>query len=82
MVGFFHLLRLTLRNADRDALPTLVKPIFAFFLDVFDLRHRLQQQGVDASVSKILRWSLREPMPSFRSFGPSRNRLLALSLSL
>lgn len=35
-----------LKNADRVALPTLLKPIFAFFLDVFDLRHRLQSKAV------------------------------------
>jgi U3 small nucleolar RNA-associated protein 10 len=51
MEGFFHLLRLTLRNADKANLPTLVKPIFAFFLDVFDLRHRLQKRGIDQDVS-------------------------------
>jgi U3 small nucleolar RNA-associated protein 10 len=44
--GFFDLLRLVLRNADRAALPSLIKPVFAFFLDVFDLRHRLQLKGV------------------------------------
>lgn len=52
MEGFFHLLRLTLRNADKQNLPTMVKPIFAFFLDVFDLRHRLQKRGVNQDVSK------------------------------
>lgn len=51
MKAFFDLLRLTLRNADRQALPALIKPVFAFFLDVFDLRHRLQLQGFDAEVS-------------------------------
>jgi U3 small nucleolar RNA-associated protein 10 len=39
-----------LLNADREALPSLVKTVFAFFLDVFDLRHRLQQQGFDTEV--------------------------------
>jgi len=48
--GFFHLLRLTLRNADRAVLPGLIKTIFAFFLDVFDLRHRLQAKALDAEV--------------------------------
>jgi U3 small nucleolar RNA-associated protein 10 len=28
----------------------LIKPVFAFFLDVFDLRHRLQKQGMDTDV--------------------------------
>lgn len=42
MEAYFHLLRLTLKNADRAVLPTLLKTIFNFFLDVFDLRHRLQ----------------------------------------
>jgi U3 small nucleolar RNA-associated protein 10 len=50
--GFFDLLRFVLRNADRQALPGMVKSIFAFFLDVFDLRHRLQQKGVEAEVSR------------------------------
>jgi U3 small nucleolar RNA-associated protein 10 len=49
--GFFHLLRLTLRNADRAVLPTLIKTIFAFFLDVFDLRHKLQSRALDLEVS-------------------------------
>jgi U3 small nucleolar RNA-associated protein 10 len=32
----------------------LVKPIFAFFLDVFDLRHRLRLQGFNAdSINEI-----------------------------
>jgi len=39
--SFFHLLRQTLRQADRPSLQQLTKPIFTFFLDVFDLRHRL-----------------------------------------
>ncbi|ORY34663.1 U3 small nucleolar RNA-associated protein 10 [Naematelia encephala] len=47
MEAFFNLLRLTLRNADRQAMPGLLKAVFAFFLDVFDLRHRLQKQGFD-----------------------------------
>ena len=51
MEGFFHLLRVTLRHADKVTLPTLVKPIFAFFLDVFDLRHRLQKRDFDQVVS-------------------------------
>lgn len=51
MEGFFNLLRLTLRNADRQNLPTMIKSIFAFFLDVFDLRHRLQKREVDQDVS-------------------------------
>lgn len=55
MEGFFHLLRLTLRNADRQNLPSMIKSIFAFFLDVFDLRHRLQKRGVDQDVSRFLR---------------------------
>lgn len=50
MEGFFHLLRLTLRNADRQNLPSMIKSIFAFFLDVFDLRHRLQKRDVDQDV--------------------------------
>ncbi|KAK4685034.1 U3 small nucleolar RNA-associated protein 10, partial [Tremellales sp. Uapishka_1] len=54
MKAFFDLLRLTLRNADRKALPTLVKPVFAFFLDVFDLRHRLQSQGYDSEVVDVI----------------------------
>ena len=45
MEAYFHLLRLTLKNADRAVLPTLLKTIFNFFLDVFDLRHRLQSAG-------------------------------------
>ncbi|CAD6568277.1 MAG: snoRNA-binding rRNA-processing protein utp10, partial [Tremellales sp. Tagirdzhanova-0007] len=45
LISFFELTRLTLRNADREALPSLVKPVFAFFLEVFDLRHRLFEQG-------------------------------------
>ncbi|WVQ84520.1 hypothetical protein IAT38_006674 [Cryptococcus sp. DSM 104549] len=48
MKGFFEMLRLTLRNAAREDLPGMIKPVFAFFLDVFDLRHRLQIKGVDA----------------------------------
>lgn len=51
MEGFFHLLRATLRHADKVTLPILVKPIFAFFLDVFDLRHRLQKRDFDRVVS-------------------------------
>lgn len=47
MSGFFDLLRLVLKNSDRTALPSLIKPIFAFFLDVFDLRHRLQLRRVE-----------------------------------
>lgn len=38
--AFFALLRHALRNADRKALAGLTKALFAFFLDVFDLRHR------------------------------------------
>ncbi|WWD20373.1 hypothetical protein CI109_104849 [Kwoniella shandongensis] len=48
MKGFFDLLRLTLKNATREDLPGMIKPVFAFFLDVFDLRHRLQGRGFDA----------------------------------
>lgn len=50
MKGFFEMLRLTLKNATRDDLPSMLKPVFAFFLDVFDLRHRLQLKGVDTKV--------------------------------
>ncbi|WWC65921.1 uncharacterized protein I303_108543 [Kwoniella dejecticola CBS 10117] len=46
--GFFDLLRLTLKNASRDELPGMMKNVFAFFLDVFDLRHRLQSRQVDS----------------------------------
>lgn len=46
--NFFDLLRSVLKNADRTALPSLLKPIFAFFLDVFDLRHRLQIKHFDS----------------------------------
>lgn len=49
MSSFFDLLRSVLKHADRTALPTLLKPVFAFFLDVFDLRHRLQIKAVDAT---------------------------------
>jgi U3 small nucleolar RNA-associated protein 10 len=55
MEGFFHLLRVTLRHADKQNLPTMVKPIFAFFLDVFDLRHRLQKRNFDQVVSLLSR---------------------------
>ncbi|KAK8849743.1 hypothetical protein IAR55_005078 [Kwoniella newhampshirensis] len=48
MKGFFDLLRLTLKNANREDLPGMIKPVFAFFLDVFDLRHRLQGRGFNA----------------------------------
>lgn len=52
--GFFDLLRLVLKNSDRNALPGLIKAIFAFFLDVFDLRHRLQLRQIDAEdISKV-----------------------------
>lgn len=51
MEAYFHLVRLALRNADRATIPSLIKPVFAFFLDVFDLRHRLQKQAMDADVS-------------------------------
>lgn len=37
--AFFALLRNALRHADRKALPALTKPLFSFFLDVFDQRH-------------------------------------------
>lgn len=50
MKGFFEMLRLTLKNAAREDLPNMLKPVFAFFLDVFDLRHRLQLKGVDTKV--------------------------------
>lgn len=46
--AFFDLLRLVLRNADRASLPGLMKQIFAFFLDVFDLRHRLQLKSYES----------------------------------
>nr|XP_019009268.1 uncharacterized protein I206_05916 [Kwoniella pini CBS 10737]OCF48049.1 hypothetical protein I206_05916 [Kwoniella pini CBS 10737] len=48
--GFFDLLRLTLKNSSRDELPIMMKSIFAFFLDVFDLRNRLQSRQVDLDV--------------------------------
>jgi U3 small nucleolar RNA-associated protein 10 len=51
MEAYFHLVRLALRNTDRATIPSLIKPVFAFFLDVFDLRHRLQKQAMDAIVS-------------------------------
>ncbi|WVQ74325.1 U3 small nucleolar RNA-associated protein 10 [Cryptococcus sp. DSM 104548] len=47
MKGFFEMLRLTLKNASREDLPSMLKPVFAFFLDVFDLRHRLQKKNAD-----------------------------------
>lgn len=37
--AFFALLKHALRHADRKALPGLTKQLFAFFLDVFDVRH-------------------------------------------
>ena len=46
MEGFFDLLRLTLKHAERSVIPGMLKPIFAFFLDVFDLRHRLRDQAI------------------------------------
>jgi len=52
--AFFDLLRLVLRNADRASLPGLMKQIFAFFLDVFDLRHRLQLKSFDSEAIAIV----------------------------
>lgn len=48
--AFFALLKHALRHADRAALPALTKPLFAFFLDVFDLRHgsKLPAAAIDA----------------------------------
>lgn len=48
--AFFALLKHALRHADRSVLPGLTKPLFAFFLDVFDLRHgsKLPSSAVDA----------------------------------
>lgn len=43
--AFFALLRHVLRHADRTALPTQTKSLFAFFLDVFDLRYRATSSG-------------------------------------
>jgi U3 small nucleolar RNA-associated protein 10 len=51
--AFFALLRHTLRNADRKALPGLTKPLFAFFLDVFDLRHRAAAKLEPATVDRV-----------------------------
>ncbi|CAK9783229.1 hypothetical protein CC85DRAFT_281973 [Cutaneotrichosporon oleaginosum] len=51
--AFFALLRHTLRNADRKALPGLTKPLFAFFLDVFDLRHRSAATLEPATVDRV-----------------------------
>ena len=50
LTSFFDILRLVLRHADKASSPGLIKPIFAFFLDVFDLRHRLGARGVDNEV--------------------------------
>lgn len=48
--AFFALLKHALRHADRAALPALTKPLFAFFLDVFDMRHgsKLSAAAIDA----------------------------------
>lgn len=51
--AFFALLRHTLRNADRKVLPGLTKPLFAFFLDVFDLRHRAAAKLDLATVDRV-----------------------------
>ncbi|RXK39692.1 hypothetical protein M231_03047 [Tremella mesenterica] len=48
--GFFDLLRLTLKHADKTILPSLMKGIFAFFLEVFDLRHQLQRREISPEV--------------------------------
>lgn len=77
MEAFFHLLRLTLRNADRKALPTMVKQIFAFFLDVFDLRHRLQAKGTSVEVSLLPEGHMLTP----RQSTGSKNRPSARSWS-
>ncbi|WRT69783.1 uncharacterized protein IL334_006774 [Kwoniella shivajii] len=50
MKAFFDLLRLTLKNASRDELPGMMKSVFAFFLDILDLRHRLQLRQVDTII--------------------------------
>lgn len=47
---FFELLRLAIRNSDKTALPTLIKPLFAFYLEVFDLRHALQLRSLEMKV--------------------------------
>lgn len=58
--AFFALLRHALRHADRNALPSLTKSLFAFFLDAFDLRHRattsgkLSSEAVDAVESSSI----------------------------
>ncbi|GMK56611.1 hypothetical protein CspeluHIS016_0304510 [Cutaneotrichosporon spelunceum] len=51
--AFFALLRHALRNADRKVLPGLTKQLFAFFLDVFDLRHRAAAKLELATVDRV-----------------------------
>lgn len=51
MILFFDLLRLAIRNADKAALPLLIKSLFAFYLEVFDMRHSLQLRGLEKDVS-------------------------------
>ncbi|WVN90881.1 uncharacterized protein L203_106124 [Cryptococcus depauperatus CBS 7841] len=48
--GFFEVLRLTLKHAVKEELSGMLKPVFAFFLDIFDLRHQLQLKSVNANV--------------------------------
>jgi U3 small nucleolar RNA-associated protein 10 len=50
MQAFFELLRQTLKHADRTSLPPITKTLFAFFLQVFDLRHHLQIRQFDQGV--------------------------------
>ncbi|KAL1412540.1 snoRNA-binding rRNA-processing protein utp10 [Vanrija albida] len=56
--AFFYLLRQTLRHGDSKAIPSHTKPLFAFFLEVFDIRHkagaRMAPEAVDAAETSAI----------------------------
>lgn len=56
--AFFYLLRQTLRHGDSKAIPSHTKPLFAFFLEVFDIRHkagaRMEPEAVDAAETSAI----------------------------
>ncbi|TXT12979.1 hypothetical protein VHUM_01380 [Vanrija humicola] len=56
--AFFYLLRQTLRHSDSKAIPSHTKPLFAFFLEVFDIRNkagaRMAFEAVDAAETSAI----------------------------
>ena len=58
MDGYFEILKMAIRNADRQSLSTMTKSVFSFFLEAFDRPQSLRIKGLEASQVEMITTSI------------------------